>query len=93
MTYEYELNDAKKYLHNYCGLENCFVGGTNCWTPRQISWFCRYGGRNYRLYVNEDVLGDGLSEMYLDENPDDTDFEKFDEWLILKEAMKFWNMN
>lgn len=89
MTYEHELNDAKKYLHNYCGLANCFVGGGNEWTPRQISWFHEQNGHKYGLYVNEDILGDGLTEVYLDYHPEDTGFDKYDAWLNTEEGHYF----
>ena len=38
-----------------------------------------------------------LAEVYLDENPDDPDFEKFDEWLksehgheVMLDELMFW---
>lgn len=89
MTYEYELNIAKKYLYNYCGLANCFVGSGNEWSPRQISWFCEYDGHKYRLYVNEDVLEGGLTETYLEFYPENTDFGKYDAWLSTEEGHCF----
>lgn len=88
-TFSASNTEAKKeHLDNFCGLENCFISGGNERSPRQISWFCKGYGHNYRLYVDEDVLGDGLTQRYLDYYPEDTDFNGYDEWLNTEEGHK-----
>lgn len=88
-TFSASNTEAKKeHLDNFCGLENCFISGGNEWSPRQISWFCKGCCHNYMLYVNENVLGDGLKERYLEYYPEDTDFNGYDAWLNTEEGHK-----